>query len=492
MTNSIAVGGLLVLSVLIRLSNLGAPLVEDHAFRQTQTAITVWTFVTEGIRPLAYQTPVFGPPWRVPLEFPSFQIAAALLAKAGVSNLDVACRLTNLLFFYLSAGILYGLCRMHFEPTSTSVCILLAYVWLPFTIFWSRTSMIDYASVAFALAYLYYTSRWRVLLAAIASGCLAYLTKITTIPIVAVALAWTVWRWVGNEAGGFGLPAVWNLLARRSALLAGLIAALVIPFVAGAWWSAYADSVRAASPATRWLTVRNLGAWNFGTWEQRCSWDYWQRIFKYLRESFAPSLFVVLPLLGVWRAVRTAKRDAFALTMVIGAASAVVIFFNLYWRHNYYLMAASPAMAIVAGLGLHWSTELVPRPMGRWIVSLLVLTALLWRARSYLAWPLMRLRSDNQVVVVGQAIREVTTPDELVVIEGHDWSSDFLYYARRKGLMWRGSVEEMDPEALRRLLKTNNFTTLVCLNDRSVAAQFWSQHRLVRQLGPYSIYKVSG
>src|SRR3954462_14066832 len=174
---------LLILSLLVRLPNLSSPLAEDHPFRQTQTAITAWSLVAEGIHPLAYQTPVFGPPWRVPFEFPAFQIVAALITRAGVTNLDVACRVAGLLFFYLSAGFLYSLCRSHIETRSACACIVLAYVWLPFDIFWSRTAMIDYASVAFSLAYMDAFWRWLKrrraldLTLAIGFGSLAFLVK---------------------------------------------------------------------------------------------------------------------------------------------------------------------------------------------------------------------------------------------------------------------------------------------------------------------------
>ncbi|MBF0516095.1 MAG: hypothetical protein HQK97_03105, partial [Nitrospirae bacterium] len=53
---------LLICSVLVRVVNIASPILEEHAFRQTQTAITIWTFVKEGIDVFSYQTPVFGPP----------------------------------------------------------------------------------------------------------------------------------------------------------------------------------------------------------------------------------------------------------------------------------------------------------------------------------------------------------------------------------------------------------------------------------------------
>ena len=494
MTTAVVIA-LLVLSLLIRVRNLSSPLTEDHAFRQTQTAITVWTFVAEGIHPLAYETPIFGPPWRVPLEFPVFQIAAAGLVRAGVRNIDVASRVTSLLFFYLSAWLLYALCRLHIESRSASVSILLAYVWLPFAIFWSRTSMIDYASVASALAYLYCLSRWLTrerasdLALAIASGCLLYLIKLTTQPTVIVAILWLTWERLRDDGG---VP-ILRAIATHKGLLIGLAAALVVPLAVGLAWTDYADRIRHATPATEWLSANRLTSWNFGTWDQRLDWSTWSVILERLESTCLPGTYLIFGVLGLWRAGRDrARAGAFVLAMALGAVAAIAIFFNLYYQHNYYLMAVTPAIAIVAGFGFDWLCfELVRSPTLRWPIALAVLCMWQWNARPYLASPFSVSYNTDLAFQVGRAIADVSTPDERIVIEGHDWSPDFLYYARRKGLMWRGSVVEMPDDALAKLLASDRFTTLVCFNHQSNAARFWRQRRLVRQVGAITIYKVS-
>ncbi len=451
-------------------------------FRQTQTAITVWTFVAEGIRPFAYETPVFGPPWRLPIEFPVFQIVAALLVKAGVDNIDVACRLANLLFFYLSAAALYALCRTSIESRSATVCILLTYVWLPFTIFWSRTAMIDYASVAFALAYLYWLSQWverrGVLPWLLATGCgaLTCLTKPTTLPIVAIALSWMAWR-------------------RRDKwreLLPGLLAAIVIPLMVGALWGEYADRIRRGSPATAWLTTDVLRSWSLGTWAQRSQWNNWRLILDRLESTFLPAGYAVFPLVGLVRALRARSNGAaFVITMVLGAFVAVVVFFNLYREHNYYLMAVSPAVAIATGFGVHWLWELIRYAPARWVLAIVGLCVWQWNAQAYLA-PAFSVRYEDDLTYrVGRAIAEVTAPDERIIVEDHDWFPDYLYYAQRKGLMW-GGIADVAAEPRAELLESDRFTTIVCLRHGSEAARFWPHQQLVRQVGPVSIYKVSG
>ena len=281
---------------------------------------------------------------------------------------------------------------MHIRSPGAGVCILLTYVWLPFTIFWSRTSMIDYTSVAFALGYLFFFSRWLIderpadLALTVGAGCLMFLVKLTTSPIVAVAMAYLAWKRLRRDGG----PLLSSIVARKS-LLAGLTAAAVIPAAVGVAWTEYADGVRAASPATAWLAAsleswNTWNAWNFGTWEQRAAWNQWT-IFQRLEGTFLPLGYMIFPLIGLWRAIRIPSAGgAFVLTMALGALATVAIFFNLFVVHNYYLMAISPAIAIATGFGLHRVCfELLPRERMGWIVALLLLAFSQWNARAYLA-----------------------------------------------------------------------------------------------------------
>jgi hypothetical protein len=114
--------------------------------------MAVWQFVEDGVHPLAYSTPVFGPPWRVPMEFPSFQLAAFIPARLGM-EIDSACRLTNIVFFYISALLLFLLCRTVVPGSRIADLSVIIFCWAPFTIYWSSQCLIDFAAVAFALGY---------------------------------------------------------------------------------------------------------------------------------------------------------------------------------------------------------------------------------------------------------------------------------------------------------------------------------------------------
>ena len=96
---------------------LDAPLLEKHAFRQTQTAWTARVFHEDGIDLLHPKLPVFGEPFEAPFEFPLFQALATVPMAAGVAE-DTALRLTCLACFVLTALLLWGLVRHVAGPVS--------------------------------------------------------------------------------------------------------------------------------------------------------------------------------------------------------------------------------------------------------------------------------------------------------------------------------------------------------------------------------------
>lgn len=65
-----------------------------HGFRQAQTAISANSILYGGPI-LHYETPVLGPPWSIPFEFPLYQVLVALLAKLLSSPLDQTGRFVS-------------------------------------------------------------------------------------------------------------------------------------------------------------------------------------------------------------------------------------------------------------------------------------------------------------------------------------------------------------------------------------------------------------
>ncbi len=120
-----------------------------------------------------------------------------------------------------------------------------------------------------------------------------------------------------------------------------------MPLLAGAWWTRHADAIKAANSATDWLTSTNLETWNFGTLAQRQVAANWTTIYDRIEQLLVGrSLFLVLVVLALW----VGRKQRFWLGLTLAALLPPVVFFNLYWAHDYYLAAISPALAGLVGV----------------------------------------------------------------------------------------------------------------------------------------------
>ena len=342
-------------SIILRLINLNSPLVTGNEFRQTQTAITVWTFIKEGISMFGYQTPVFGPPWTIPMEFPIFQLTAAFIVKLGIENIDLAGRIAAILYFYLSAYFLFLICTKAFDKVASS-CILLFYLWSPYTIVWSRNFMIDYASVAFCLGYFYFFIRWiydsqRLIsfVLAITFGLIGYLIKVTTVPIVVFPMAYLALKRTFVILKDENNPLLQNIKSNIGFLFS-MTCIFLIPMLPSYYWLHYTDSIKAGSEFSSHLTSANLSEWIYGTWLQRMTLANWATIIHRIVSYLVTYPGMVFLLLGIPLYFKSSKKGIELIaTFSLGAFLTIFTFFNLYWVHFYYLMAVSPVISILTG-----------------------------------------------------------------------------------------------------------------------------------------------
>lgn len=413
----LALALLILLPLAIRLWDLDAPLTERHQFRQSQTALTVWTFQQQGIDLLGYETPLFGPPWQVPMEFPLFQAGAALLGGLGMS-LEMACRVGGLLAFLLALAGLWGVLRVWNTTPAQRNTALLALWAMPLAVVWSRACTIEYLAAAAALGQLAALlalarearSPW-VLVAGVLSGSVAGLVKITTlVPYLAVAAVDLALR----ARGGARVP--WL----RVAVVAG------VPIAVAMLWTAHADAIKAASPQTAWLTSAALTEWNLGTLAQRFDPEVWWTLLRRIGSQVLPFAWV-LPVLACAPRV---------LAPLAGILAAWLVLTNLYATHDYYAAAITPLAALALGMAWPgWWSRIAPRTRP-WIVLLLVASTLGgWRyVRSSLradpgtAWRLGRIAAAH------------SQPDEWILVRGFDWDPTVLYAARRRGILLRENV----------------------------------------------------
>lgn len=317
----------------------GQPLLEAHPFRQTETAITAYWIIKEGWQ-LAYQTPIAGYPWAIPIEFPIFQILAAVVTTLFGFELDPVGRMLSFAFLIGCGWPAFAIARRLSLPANLP-WIFCALLWSsPIYLFWGRTFMIETAALFFSLAAIPYAldlresrPRVRSVLLFTLFATLALLQKITTaFPVLAV----------------IGLVVVYPILSIEESVLGKLRlaavkgAAFIVPLCASLSWSLYADTVKRANAFGREITMSALFDWYFGTLEQRVSFSkikllYWDRI---IASNAAGLLGISILVMGFYYSDRS-LRKYIALSLVMLVLPGL-IFTNQHLHHLYY-----PAATVV-------------------------------------------------------------------------------------------------------------------------------------------------
>lgn len=447
---------LLLLSLPLRLSHLQEPISGEHQFRQSQTSLSVWEIREHGISWLHPKLGLFGPPWECPLEYPVFQlIAAGVDSIAPWHNLDASIRLTSVIFFYLSSIALYLLARQLFERPAIALFTSAIFIFSIYNLDWSQTLMIEYAADFFALAYILclirwtLEPRWLLFFLALLFGTLGALTKITTFAwpmfvggILAGLHAWQVVRAKRGlhreSADTSGVPATTMRLSQI--LLLGCL--LLLPLAIGYAYVRFSDQIKAQSPYTAWLSSDGLKKWNYGTLAQRLSRDSWLTILSRIPGTVrsTPVIILVVGLLAIpfrMRAFQTLRRGNFWIGLGLAVAPLVVIlvFFNLYVIHSYYLIAVVPLLALSTGVGMDLVLGLVKRQYFKLLVlfafSGLWLHDLSWQA----AYMLSQQAPDERVVYLTQIGNMIPKDDPVIIVSQSEWSSYTPYYLKHRAFM---------------------------------------------------------
>lgn len=419
--------GVFALAIIIRLPTLGQPLVEKHDWRQTQTAYAALIFAESGIDLLHPKVPVLGPPFDLPFEFPLYQAAASIPMMAGVPP-DLALRVVGLGTYLFTAYLLFGLIR-RIGGVSVATATLAFFLFSPFGIVWSRTSMIEFTATSGALVMLWAGIVWRerggtgLWGIALIGALVTMLVKPTTgvlyiLPLLAYRTP--------VEGSGF---IAWI----RSRLSPGIAILVIAPALVGLIWIHYADTIKAASPLTAPYTSDALFLWNFGTVGQRLHLANWFAIARriggaLLGVTFAPLL--VAALIPIARS----RHRSFWVAMAMAGIAPIVVFFNLYRVHDYYLAAISPIVAAFLGIGAVWVVE---RVRNRWALALLAAGAIAVTAammQDYVRPIYQPVSDESGVLPMSAELARLSLPGDLVLVLGRDWSPSVHYYARRTGL----------------------------------------------------------
>ncbi len=436
-------------------------------FRQAQTAISALFIQKENNFSLAYPTPVLGKPWSIPMEFPLYQWTVAAVSDLTGASLTKTARGVSIACFYLTLpAIAIFLRHLGLTPAQISMA-LICVLSCPLYIFYGRAFLIETMALMFAVWFAVgfhqtLTQRkygWAVV-TSLCAAC-AGMVKVTTLIVFLIPTA------------AWGAARLISAVRRRdrSLVIATLgwgLLPMVLPAILTVAWTRFADSVKSDHPQASVLMSDSMTQFNFGygLFDVRFKPDTWQGIFAIIDNGILalPALGLVI-LAVIFMSSRWRRHSLAALGLFFAAP---LIFPLLYSWHDYYFVANAVCLMLALGfvLAAFWETRL-----GRIGAPLLLLGLLTTQAFTYFGnyYEQQSLQGASGPKL-SFTLKEITNPDEVVVILGDDWNPMIPFFAERRALMIRREFENDHP-LIRRCLQN--------LHDEKVGALVLMRDQLI-------------
>jgi hypothetical protein len=432
---ALGLAGSIAASVMVFALTRSQPVLEWFGFRQAQTALTAYWFVRDGFA-LAYQTPVLGYPWPIPLELPLFQALVAAIASVSNYPLDDIGRGLSFAFFLATLAPVGVICKRLQLGSRVFFVFASLYLLSPQYLFWGRTFMIEsiatfftVATLAAALPLLEKRAVSSVrLVTIVVLGSLALTVKVTTgLPALAVFAACLVVQafrpWRQGDAG----------LALRYVLRAGLF---LLPVIVSVAWTEFTDAVKAQNEAGKLLVSGALTRWTFGWFLQRLHPYFYLEVIW--NRCIAANIGGILGLAAIVFFFRLEKRRE---RVLVGVCLAILFllplyaFTNLHIIHNYYQSANIVYLLFLAALALGFLSEYGSGRLFMLVYALVLVSNVLYFQKE--GWAVARrsfTAENNRVLAIAKVLKEQSAPDKPILIYGLEWSSELPYYAERKAM----------------------------------------------------------
>jgi hypothetical protein len=443
------------IAVFITMRYASQPLLEWEAWRQTQTALTSYWMMREGWS-LAYQTPVLGYPWEIPLEFPIYQAIVAFIATLGNFPLDPVGRWISLVFLVACLWPAWQISKRLGLPTMAVWIFAIFLLSSPIYLFYGRDFLMETTALFFTFASIPYAIDLRDARPKATSAlwfafftALGMLQKITTtLPVTVVLLAILVVAHLRQQ--GISFP------ARRRLLL--LAVAFGVPPLITAFWFQYANTFRTMNPLMTAMNHTNsgmIGSWFSGN-DLRFNTEvlrsiFWDRMFKRNGAGIFGLATLLLGFLVGDKNTRVIIASALAMF-----ALPVLMFIPHHRFLDYYqvsvaiYMLGAIAVALTAALRICGNNTLllgaVCAALPAAVCAAFVISNYFHFYQVYGAYLTQNINEkNNATLAVSRYIKEHTPSDTGIVVFGlwskggalvpvNSWSSEMAYYSERKAL----------------------------------------------------------
>jgi len=329
--------------------------------------------------------------------------------------------------FSLVAG--YALFHLVRKVSGSRVAIWAAgfYLFLPLSLYYSRTFMPDAAMMAFSILAIAWFYDWTESGAPgfLAASCVAFsASALLKLPCLYLMLPIA---YLANLRFG---PSFW-----KRPLLWAYAAAALTPVVG---WYVHAHQILLGGGLT--FGIWEYGRDKWGNWSLVSSWAFWNAlVFRNVAERWLTWAGFALFLLGLFAIPRSTRERLFDLWLI-----AVLVFFVIVAKgnyvHEYYqwplLPAASFYLAKAVTIGIHSRRSALVAGTSLALLLMIALSGV--RYASYLRKEDPRKSAQHELSV---RVRRMTEPGALLVaVDGQD--PTLLYLSHRKG--WHANPDQVD------------------------------------------------
>ena len=411
---------------------------DEHAFRQTQTALTARSMLQDGFT-LDYKTPVLGPPWSVPFEFPLYQYLTGQLSRLSGLPLHSSGRLLSFACLALCLLPARSLVRqLQLPPVSLPLFAALLYS-SPLYQYWGRSVLIEttallltLSSIVFFVDLVRQHRPWRSGVLFVLLMSLAMLQKVTSGLPVLIILAVV---YLASLLRDPGLSSQRSVLARRT--VQGMLC-LGLPLLVAWLWTAHTDAVKSLNPVGVHLTSSNLREWNWGALQQRFSLRLYDEIlWKRMLLANVGGVLSLLALLLAWYAPQARRHRWLVIPVCAMGILPILLFPQLHIVHEYYQTSAVLFLLAAFAMALGWLWQ---NPQWRWKVMAMLVIAVMSNQINFhygyaQAMYTVHNRENSVSIGVGDMLRESIAPQQMFIAFGKKWSSELPYIAERRALM---------------------------------------------------------
>jgi hypothetical protein len=447
----VAKPGILVCALAVTTAKLDAPLRGDFYFRQAHVAANIEQFIANGLSivPATYNLDV---PYAV-FDFPLYQLLVATICVVLESDPLFTARIVNVAVFVLTALLVNSLLARAEIPRAHRLMTLFLFCFSPMTLFYSQAPFVDPLAISLSLLSLFAflglngtrgVHRALQFTLLVTAGTLSTLIKSPVyLPVFVAVVAHTFWR-------------RFELLRRLESLIyVVVIGSTVLVFKS---WSNRVNGV------TGFFDTNEPREY-FGPLADRLDPESWHRIGGILLHDAANSVTLTLAAVGVaiW-ALRSRRRArTLFLALLGGWMLTLLVFFNRFTWHNYYLLGFEFPLAFFGAYALD-QTRVLGRtwrrreraPLGFPASVAFAAVAGFTLAASTAAAREMAETPTEWIQKSGEFIRRSTAPEDFVVYvvesrDFQDWNPVFLYFAQRRGYNLTTRRLERRPAVLLRL-----------------------------------------